>query len=394
MSKFSFNEQSLYNKLWNSVEGRTILTYTVREIAEASIKPTYFPTAFSVSSTPILTQPSGVASFTVNAQSPEHSTMMDLVAPLGEGRLAEEGESASYSGSIGDFESVVWHETAPERKYKQELFEQLGDDAPLLQGFATDVLAPRIKAGYMSLDYMAIRAETTGKVFYDRGVGNKVTQYKADIPTENFCKAGAKAWTDPDCKLIDQMVAIEQKYVDLWGVDFSRQWKFHKDMFLNVVMKNQQVIETIKQNYLLAMGVDPSGYAGVSNFIVNEESFNQYVVAAVPGLSPIRVVDAKQMDNGKVVDPWENGVAILCPAGYAGEILRTDMLENKMYTSDMLNDLMIVNSATTANGLMSVFNYVKANGFFKEWYTKVRMSAVPVLKDFLYRVIVDTTTAE
>lgn len=391
--KFDFND-STYNKMWDSVEGRQILSYAITEIAEQEIAPAYFPTAFTVSNNVIPTDASGKASFTVKASYPEHSTMMDLRAPLGEGRLGEEGQEASYSGAIPDFIAPTYKETAPERKYRRELYEQLGDDAPLLKGFATNILAPRIKAGYMALDYMALRAETTGKVVYDKGVGNRLAVYKADIPAANFHKAGKKAWTDPDCKLLTQMVQIEQEYVDLWGVDFSRQWKVTKDMFKNVIMKNAEVIETLKANWLLDKGIATEAAKNVSDFVVTEANFNKYVAAAIPGLSPIRIVSAKQMDNGKVVDPWESGVAILCPAGFAGEILRTNILDVEMYNNEMTNNLVNVASSTTANGLMTVINYVLPNGMFKEWATKVVMSACPVITDFLYRVLVDTTTAE
>lgn len=392
--KYDANQSLYLNKLWNSVEGRSILTYTIRELAEEAIAPTYFPTAFTINPNPVPTDASGKASFTVTAKSPEHSTMADLIAPLGEGRPAEEGQEQSYSGSIADFLAPTWSETTPERKYKQDLFAELGDDAPLLQGFATDVLAPRIKSLYMSLDFMALRAETTGRVFYDKGAGNKAAIYKADIPAENFHKAGAKAWTDPDCRLLDQMVKIEQEYVDLWGVNFSRQWKVTKDMFKNVIMKNAQVIDTIKMNWLLDKGIATDSTSSVSNFVITEENFNKYVVAAIDGLSPIRVIDAKQMDNGQVVDPWEPGIAVLCPAGMAGEILRTNLLETQMYDKDMLNNAVSINWSTTANGLITVFNYVQPSGLFKTFYSKCRMSAVPVLQDWLFRVLVQTTEAE
>ena len=43
--------------------------------------------------------------------------------------------------------------------------------------------------------------------------------YKAEIPAENFITAGDKAWTDPECKILDQMREIENKFKDAWGLD-------------------------------------------------------------------------------------------------------------------------------------------------------------------------------
>jgi len=392
--KYDFN-QSTYANIINPDLSRLIVTNMLNDPNLIDIGPVYWPTAFTVDSDILPVDSSGTASFTVKAEYPEKATMMDMRAPLGEGRLAEEGQAEQYSGSIPDFISPVWIEKATSRMQKRDYFEQFGDDASLLKGYATNVLAPRIKAGHMALDNMAIQAETTGKVFYNGGSGIKGAVYKADIPAENFHKAGAKVWNDPDCQLLDQMVAIEEEYRDKWGLTLSMQWKVKKDFFKNVIMKNKQVIATIKANWLLDRGIasDNSGSV-VSDFVITEENFNKYVVAAIDGLSPIKVVSAKQYDNGKIVDPWPDGIVTLSPAGMAGRILRANILDSKIYSQEFLNKAVDVSFANEENGLMTIINYVLPNGMLKEWQTKVVMAACPAITDFMYRVIVDTTTAE
>lgn len=391
--RFDFND-SLYNKMWDSVEGRQILSYVITEVASQYIDPVYWPTAFPLNGNPIPTAADGTASFTVKAKYPEHSTMMDLRAPLGEGRLAEEGQEAAYSGTIPDFISPVWQETAAERKYKRDLFAELGNDAPLLKGFATDSLVPRIKAGHMALDYMAMMAESTGKVRYDKGVGNKLSIYKSDIPTENFVNIGAKVATDPDCKLITQLIQIEDSFRQKWGVTFPMKWTFTKDFYTNVFLKNAEVQDQIKLYWLLDKGIASLDTTNVPNYVLTEENFNKYVVGQVDGLSPIKVVSNKQVDNGTIVSGWKEGIITLSPAGYSGETLTTNILDVQMYTSDMLNTSVSVSTASAANGLMTVINYVLPDGMLKRYMSKVVMSAAPVLTDFLWRVVVDTTKAD
>lgn len=393
MAKFDFSN-TVYNKLSDSNEGRQLVSIILNDPDLIGIKPHYYPTAFSIDPNLVPTNEKGKASFTVEAKYPETATMMDMRAPLGDGRLGEEGQAQSYSGSIPDFIAPTWKETAMERAYKERMYEKYGDDAALIQGYAADVLAPRIESGYQTLDNLAITVETTGKCFYNQGVGIKSPIYRTEMPSENFITAGPKAWADPDCQLLDQMVEIERHFrEDVWNVNFGFQWKFEKDFFKNVVLKNKQVIDTIKINWLADKGQLISETGSVPASIVTDEAFNTYVVGKFPGLSPIRVVKSRQMNNGVVVNPWPDGVAVLCPSGFAGKILRTDILDEEIY-SRYGNNACQFSFSRTADGLMLVMNSVLPNGNLKEWQTKVMMSAVPALEDFLYRVIVNTKQAD
>jgi hypothetical protein len=131
----------------------------------------------------------------------------------------------------------------------------------------------------------------------------------------------------------------------------------------------------------------------VPNSLVTEENFNRFVIGSYPGLSPIKLVKARYRDRGKVYNPWPEGLVTLSPAGFAGELLRTDVLDEELYTN-FGNNACSFTFARTENGLFTVMNSVLPNGNLKEWQTKVYMSAVPVITDFLYRVIVDTTKAD
>lgn len=389
--KFSF-ENSAYQKAWDSSEGRTILSMILNDPDLLYIKPHYFPTAFTIDSTPIPTDSTGVASFTVKAESPVHSTVMDMRAPLGEGKPLEEGEAYEYTGSIKDFIAPTWKETAMERLYKERLYAKYGDDAGLLKGLATNAIQPRIESGYQTLDYLALRAETTGKCRYDIGRGFKGNMYKADIPSENFVKAGDKAWTDPDADILTSVMNIQEDAWLRWGVEVPMQLKVTEDFFKNVMMKNNNIINTLKTNWLTAQGQLVAGVENVSNWVVTEENFNTYVAASIPDFPKLTIVKSKQMVDGKLVDPWEDGVAILCPNGMAGRILRTDILDEEVY-SRFANSISTFAFSRTADGLMLVMNSVIPNSNLNEYQLQVMMSAAPVITDFMYRILIDTKTA-
>lgn len=112
-----------------------------------------------------------------------------------------------------------------------------------------------------------------------------------------------------------------------------------------------------------------------------------------PELFPISIVSEKQRDVTGVVNGWEANVAVLRPLGYAGTVKRTDILDREMYDKYGASDITRV-FASSANGLYTIMNTTLNNGNLKEWHTDLMMSAVPVLEEFLYHVIVDTQTAD
>ena len=392
--KFSV-ENAVYTKLWDSVEGRQILSMVLADPDLLYIRPHYWNTAFTVDTNKVPTDATGVASFTVKAESPVHTTVMDLRAPLGEGKPLEEGEALSYSGSIKDFIAPTWKQNAMERLYQERLMEKYGTDAPILKGYATNQLQPRIEAGYSSLDYMAIRSETTGRLTYKIGRGDLVAGniYKADIPAENRVNAGPKVWTDPTADILTSVMNIQEAAWLRWGQEIPMQLKVSYDFFQNVIMTNQNVINTLKTNWLTAQGQLVAGIENVSNWVVTEENFNRYVIQSIPNFPKLTVVKSKQLVNGVLTDPWEPGVAVLCPVGYSGKVLSTDILDEEVYTR-FANNACSFAFSRTADGLMLVMNSVVPNGSLKEWLTDVYMSSIPVLDKFPWHIIINTSEAD
>lgn len=384
-------ENAAFTRIWDSVDGPTIVNMILNDPDLMQVKPHYFRTAFTIGEY-VPTNELGVASFTVKAELPTHSTVMDMRAPLGEGKPIEEGETLEYSGSIKGFMSPTWDETATARMYKEKLMEKYGSDAAILKDFATKEIAPRVESGYYTLDYIAIRAETTLKARYDVGRGLRSNIYA--IPTEYRQKvtAGAKAWTDSTADILTSIMDIQEKKWLEWGIELPMQLKVTEDLFKNVIMKNEGVINTIKTNWLTDQGQLVAGTSNVSKWVITEENFNKYVAASIPDFPKITITKPKLIIDKKLVDPWEDGIAVLCPLGYAGRVLRTDILDEEVY-SKYGNNASSFNFTRTADGLMLVMNSIIPNGSLNERHMKVLMDAVPVLSDFQYRVLIDTKTA-
>lgn len=389
--KFSV-ENAAYTKLWGSQEAPTILTMVINDFGFLWERPHYFNTAFTDGEY-VPTDESGAASFTVKAEMPATNTVMDMRAPLGEGKGMEEGESAEYSGSIKGFIAPTWKQTATARHYQEKMMAKYGSDAAVLKGFATNELAPRITAGYNTLDYLALMAESTFKCKYDRGRGLKGNIYAVPEEYRQTQKAGPKVWTAADADILTTVMNKQETAFKLWGVELPMQLKVTKDFFQNVIMKNAGVINTLKQNWAVDNLRVIDGTSNVSNWVVTEENFNKYVAAAIPDFPKLTIVDSKMLIDKQTVDPWADGAAVLCPVGYAGKILRTDSPDEEIYTKYGNNACSFAFSRT-ADNLMLVMNSLLPNGSLTERQTKVVMDAVPVLTDFQYRIIIDTKTAD
>lgn len=390
MSRFSV-ENAAFTNLWGSDQSTTILSITLNEFGFLWNRPRYYSTSFADGEY-IPTNEKGVASFTVQAEIPVTSTVMDMRAPLGEGQPMEAGESMEYSGSIKGFIAPTWKQTATARDYQEKLMAKYGSDAAILKGFATNELAPRINAGYQTLDYIAMKAESTLKARYDIGRGLTGNIYAIPTEYQQKEKAGAKVWTDPAADILASVMDIQDKKWKEWGVELPMQLKVTKKFFRNVIMKNPGVIKTLKTNWLTDQGQLAAGVDSVSNWVVNEENFNKYVVGSIPNFPKLTIVDSEMLIDRQTVDPWTDGIAVLCPLGYAGRILRTDSLDEEIYTKYGNNACSFAFSRT-ADGLMLVMNSLLPNGSLTERQMKVVMDACPVITDFQYRVLIDTKTA-
>lgn len=378
-------EASLFKALW-SEEGRNIMDAVLRDPNLIRANHTFWQSKFKVDPQITPTNAEGEAIFKSTQRPLESGVLMDMRAPLGDSTPLDVRGTAAYTGVIPDFITKGTVEKATERWHKEKMFDQFGD-ARLLAQFATDVLQQKIDSANQTLSYMSAYLLSNGNLSYLQGEGIQDALYKAAIPAENFDKAGKKAWSDKTARILDQMVEKEEKYKNLWGINIPMQWEITREQFRSQFLTNEQVIGWVKHNYEISKGVELSTALGIT-----EDMAVEYI-AKFPGLSPIVFIEEKQKDvNNGPVSGWKEGVAVLRPAGFAGYIRHTSILDTEIF-SKYANTVNSYVFTKTLNGLLTIMNSTVVNGNFQEWHTDGMMSAIPTLDEFLYHVIIDTTEA-
>ena len=376
---------STYNKIWDSNEGRQIVTQILNDPDLIRANHTFWTQKFRIDPQITPTNAEGEAIFKSTMRQLESGVLMDMRAPLGDSVPEDKKGLAYYSGVIPEFISKGTVEKATERAYKEDLFAQFGD-AALIAAYATDVLQSKLDSANQTLSHMSAQLLSTGKIVYNQGVGIQGNVLKADVPAENFLKAGAKVWSDTSARLLDQIVKMVEDIREAKGLDLQFQLEITRKQFLEAFMKNEQVIEWVR--YLNVINNTP-----LPERAVMTEDLVKNALARFEGLPPIVIVEEKQKDteNG-IVHGWKEGVAVLRPLGYAGFIRRTTIKDVELFTK-YGNNVNSYSFASALNGLAQIANSVIVNGNFKEWHTHVIMAAVPSLDEFLYHYIIDTTTA-
>lgn len=377
---------STYNKIWDSNEGRQIVTQILNDPDLIRANHTFWTQKFRIDPQITPTNAEGEAIFKSTMRQLESGVLMDMRAPLGDSIPEDKKGLAYYSGVIPEFISKGTVEKATERAYKEDLFAQFGD-AALIAAYATDVLQSKLDSANQTLSHMSAQLLSTGKIIYNQGVGIQGNVLKAGIPSENFLTAGEAVWSDTSARLLDQIVKIVEDIREKQGLDLQFQLEITRKQFLEAFMKNEQVIEWVC--YLNVINNTP-----LPERAVMTEDLVKNALARFEGLPPIVIVEEKQKDteNG-IVHGWKEGVAVLRPLGYAGFIRRTTIKDVELFTK-YGNNVNSYSFAPVLNGLAQVANSVIVNGNFKEWHTHVIMAAVPSLDEFLYHYIIDTTTAD
>lgn len=378
-------EQSTYNKIWDSVEGRQIVTQILNTPELINANHTFWTEKFRVDPNITPTNQEGEAVFISRMRKLEGGVLMDMRAPLGDSVPEDVKGQEYYSGAIPEFISKGFVEKATERDYKENLFAQFGD-AALVAQYATDVLQSRLDSANQTLSHMSAQLLSTGKIIYKAGVGIQGNVLKAKIPANNFLKAGAKVWTDTTARLLDQIVKIVDDINDATGLNIQWQLEVTKDQFKNCFLKNEQVIEWVR--YMNIINNQP-----LPERLIITRDMAMPALNAFEGLPPIVIVEEKQKDaDSTMVHGWKDGIAVLRPVGYAGLVRRTTIKDTELFTK-YGNSVNSYSFAPALNGVATIRNSVIMNGNFKEWHADLVLAAVPSLDQFLYHYIIDTTTA-
>lgn len=371
--------------LWDPNDGPVALQELVSpELIRAN--HTFYREQFSIDPYTTPRGADGTANFTSKMRELKPSHMADMRAPLGDTKPEEKHGEAAYQGSIPAFSAPGYVETALEREYKEKMFQEyFGNDAEIIRGYL-DTVQGKVDSLDQTLSHMAAQLISTGEIIYNQGRGIKGAVLKADIPSANFVKAGESVWSDTTAKILTQMVTIQNTFEDKWGDMVPMKWQIPYDMFVNVFLPNEQVIEWVR--YMRTINNTPLP----ESLVLTQELVNQYL-PSYPGLYPIEVVTEKQHGWDGTVSGWKANTAVLRPQGFAGQIKHAEFAEQTLhekYGSSVVSKVF----AKTNSGVYTIVNTTLNNGNFKEWHTDAFMDAVPALDEFLRHVIVDTATAD
>lgn len=389
MSKFDF-ENSRYAAFFRSGEGQQILRDYIDNSGMININYGWWRTQFEVDPNPTPTDTDGTATFRVEASSTKPAGVLDMRAPLGKAHPYTKEGFKFYTGSIPDFTSDAIAETAMERQYKEDYFAQFGDDAKFIKAW-TKRVQDLIDAKDQTLNYMSGQLISTGMVNYNIGRGIQGIQQIAPIPKENRVNAGAKVWTAQDCKVLSQMVLIEDQYRQRTAYKGAMKWQITKKMYQDIFLKNAEVKEWV--NYMRNLNTN-SPQAAPEIPVILDDMFTT-AVAQFPGLSPIEIVieeeHNKDWTGDKTIHGWKEGVAVLRPVGYAGVIKHTTILDQKL--ANKYSNQVVSQAFASVDGFSLIANAEMADGEYKSWNTRLLVAAIPALTDFPEHIIVDTTTA-
>lgn len=392
MQRFDFNN-SRYAKLFSSKDNINFLRTFLNKEGVLHTNYGWYLTQGRKASMPTPTDSDGVASFSVKSRKLEAAPLMHLRAPLGDAPELDSNGIEMYTGSIPDFIGYKWSENAMQRKYKKEIFEQFGNDADLIAAWLHDVVQVGKDSAEATITNLTAQLQTTRKMSW-KGKGEGIQQFIQKIepfPEENMLKAGAKAWTDPECKIITQMRIIEDKYRDSrGGFENALVWKMTRKMYREVFLQNAEVKEWYK-NWCIAKRI-----AFTDSMTILDEDFKN-TLSDMTGLSPIEIVVEKERNktlaSDSFVQGWADNIVVLCPAGDTVEYKWTPIYDQAVQEEFGAKNI-DVSWASIANGLVTVGNYAMDNGQFREWQTKVMMSACPVLLDFMNHCIINTAQAD
>lgn len=390
MAKYDFNTSRYAHLFGTKQADQRLLDTIVNDEDIIGVNNSWYLTQGSVD--PVMTpvDSTGLATFTIKERRLSAAPLANLRAPLGDTTTMDAEGINAYSATIPDFITPKIVERAMSRAEKEDRFAMYGNDSDIMKQWVKDVVTLRNSMD-STMTWMTAQLMTKGKINYTMGQGIFAPVHKADIPTANFCKAGAKVWTDPEAKLISYMQEIEDKYRQLWSWGGAMKWQMTKKMFVNVFMKNAEVLEKVNEFRNLRDLVSVT--FNTINIDVFDNAWEQIRLAY--GLSPIEIVEEKELNSTRegdtTVQGWEDKYVVLRPAGDAVRFMRKQILDETY--ARYLNNSVQRNFAPINNGLGTIVNTTVPNGMYNEWHTTVLFSAVPALVEFTHHIIVDTSTA-
>lgn len=391
MAKYGFAKLGMYDKLWSSSDKKFLQVF-IDNAALLQVNYRFVYDHFKLGAMSLPTDATGAAVYRVGCRTSRPDEMADFRAPLSNTSQMDRSGFTTHTGTIPEL-GKGFMETAQERYQKERIVEQFGNDAidtQLISGYITELQSLKNTID-SRLSYMAAQRMTTGNVkgFNADDETNLWYHDEQPIPKENFVGAGERVWTDKDADLIAQMQKIENDFRYRTGYEGTMQWNITLNMWRNVFLKNAKLRDNV-MNYrkIAEKPYDMNGS-------MSEDWLNEYL-NAMGLLSPIKVMqegaELAGITTRKNVRGWADNIAVLRPAGYAGEIQYTGTLD-KVFADRFKSPVAERITATLDGGLMTLINFTADNAGLPVYHTDLFCAAVPVLTEWPYHVIVDTSVA-
>lgn len=335
----------------------------------------------------------GSASFSVDMVERNPDAMADFVSPLSETNKIDKGDKRSVTGTL-PYMSKGEARNAWEKMQDDKIILANNQLSPLFRQWveSTQTL---IDAHHARLSNMAAQVLSQWEISTvtkadGKGMG---LPFKSNIYKE-YAKtftAGAKIWSDPDCKIIDQIQKLIEEYRDKTGFDGAIKLMMTEDQIRNVMLPNKQVREQV------ILFRNMMGQLVVADAAIVLEQLIEYSNSTFSVIPPIEVAKEFQKSQNLIgftkVRGWNPNNIAICPIGKSGIIVHTNILDVEAVISTPSPDS-IVTAMYLDNGLIGLVNRAVGKGGIATYFTDTYSSAIPVIDNFLYHVVVDITKAD
>ena len=390
MAKFDFTN-SRYAKFFSDKENTRFLQTFLDKKDVFFTNYGWYLTQGKIAANLTPTDHNGLATFSVKCKKLEAAKLMSMRAPLGDAAVGDKKGLEWYSATIPDFIAEGFSQKATELDYSLKQFEEFGNDADIIQMWADNV-QDKIDSLDTTMNFLTAKLMSTGEIDYTGiGMGIQAPIHKALIPTENFQKAGEKAWTDSSCNILAQMQKKEWQYrEDRGGYSGALVWQMTRKTFYETFLTNSSIkdlyVHWCKAHYV----------AYVEGMNVTLDQFSK-AFSEIQGVSPIEIVTERErnvtLTSDTTAQAWADNIVVLRPAGKVVEFERKEILDRRM-TERWGNPAIKAVYGVTNNGLGLLENTTNGDGRFVEWHTRLMLAAVPALTDFMDHVIIDISTKD
>lgn len=390
-------ELEKFDKLWNPKERDYLMNFLqTQDLIKANYG--YWRTEFSVDGTPTALQADGSAPFKVANIEIDADVMTDFATPLADTTGSDVTGGTWVLGTIPYNSKGLNPITAAERLQMEKLYQEFGSDSQIVANWVKKVQT--LYNGFNArLSNMSAQLVSKGKIEtltaeQGKGMGLPYDDM-AFLQYVKKYKSGTKAFTDPDCKMVDQLVGLVEEYRDDTNYAGAVEVCMEEDFIRDVVLTNAQVKEEVVK-YISSLGniVIVSGDVPASRNITMEE-FNKFAAWQYSRIAGLNIKLVKELQKSQTllgvvkVKGWDTNKIVIKPMGLSGVMKRTEISD--ITAATLPNPGAIFNTAIVEGGLLGVVNSIITKGKFAEWHTDVYHSCVPALTQFLYHGIVDAT---